>query len=125
MKKPKATCERCEYGLDEQVCEMPGFGYFDVAKAFAIIEAAPREALIFSGRKLKNLLPDVVDEGHLAHVNTEFPGILANHEGFKFVVDGLHRGTVRHRAGQPFAVFPLTKKETAQIFMKRKPKFHA
>ncbi len=69
-----------------------------------------------------------INEGHLQHVNPEYPGIVAHlyfpdPDNGQIVhahrlIDGHHRATVCQRRGEPFYVYILTEEESVRILMR-------
>ena len=92
--------------------------------------------IVADGRPWMELDPDdirysvdrcEINEGHLAHVNPEYPGIVAHlffpdDDGSLVhahrLIDGHHRATVCLRQEMPFYVYILTEEESVRILMR-------
>jgi hypothetical protein len=119
------ACKKCNVVIKEQICQLGSFGYFHVGKAIKILENKPRPSRKLSKKELSRLVErgkiDKKSE-HLSHVDINVPGILANTDDEKFLLDGHHRATKAQIKRKEFHVFELTPFETGQIFRRDLPK---
>lgn len=119
------SCKKCKVEIKSQICQLGSFGYFDVGKAIKILQNKPRPSQKLSRKDLAIFVNrgkiNTKDE-HLSHVDINVPGIIANTDDDKFLLDGHHRATQSYKKKKIFHVFELTQFETGQIFRKNLPK---
>lgn len=116
-KDQRSNCRICsqrELGGAE-VYELQGQGgssLFDVEKAKQIVSDGRRPELLPPGTLALLLGASHYEEAHLAHVNPDSPGILAQRFNGPFILDGVHRVVRCVQQGKDFHAFVLSQQET-------------
>lgn len=125
-KKKSDDCSRCTRNGEAFYCYKKNFVFdIDLAREFI---ADGREPVELDEEDVDHSINRCeINEGHLAHVNPDFPGIVG-HLFFRDddgtyahghrLIDGHHRATLCRRQGIPFLVHVLTEEESLAILIR-------
>jgi hypothetical protein len=128
-------CRRCANRPALCAFDAPGVGRYvwDLAAARALADGSGRPRLRVELWQLdawvRSMPPGLLDEGHLAHVDEDFPGLAAQalhpSGSVRWVtIDGHHRQAKAWLAGKPFYLRYLTHAESASC-LRATPPAHA